>query len=219
MEINPIAYYSTSLKTKFGVPRQSGVIPELEGKIVFSSPFNDSDYFRGIEGYDYLWIIWGFSYNKQQKSRKTVRPPLLGGNRRVGVFATRSPYRPTPLGLSSVKIKNIEKKDDKIIIHILGGDMCDGTPIYDIKPYLEYTDSHKNIRNGFTDEQEWTMLKVSFSESAESLYSDEEKTLIKKILEQDPRPHYQNDAERIYGIRLEEMNVHFKVKDNDCIVL
>ena len=97
--------------------------------------------------------------------------------------------------------------------------MCDGTPIYDIKPYLEYTDSHKNIRNGFTDEQEWTMLKVSFSESAESLYSDEEKTLIKKILEQDPRPHYQNDAERIYGIRLEEIDVHFKVKDNDCIVL
>lgn len=219
MEISPIAYYSSVLKTKFGVPRQSGVIPDLEGRLVFNSPYNHQDYFRGLEEFDYLWIIWGFSNNKPNTIKKTVRPPLLGGNKRMGVFATRSPFRPTPLGLSSVKIKRIEINKGTVIIHVCGGDLRDGTPIYDIKPYLEYTDSHHNIRNGFTDKVKWNTLKVTFSEKANLLYNDEEKDLIIKLLEQDPRPHYQNNPDKVYGIIIEDKDIHFIVKESTCFVL
>ncbi len=219
MEISPIAYYSSVLKTKFGVPRQSGVIPDLEGRLVFKFPYNHPDYFKGIEEYDYLWIIWGFSDNKPNTAKKTVRPPLLGGNKRMGVFATRSPFRPTPLGLSSVKIKRVEINKETVIIHVCGGDLRDGTPIYDIKPYLEYTDSHQNIRNGFTDKVKWSQLKVTFSENASLTYSDDEKYLITKILEQDPRPHYQNNPDKVYGIIVEDKDIHFIVRESTCIVL
>ena len=144
MEIKPIAYYSTKLQTKFGVPRQSGLVSELCGEVVFEPEFNNPDALRGIDGFDYLWLIWGFSLNgnKEGEWSPLVRPPLLGGNEYMGVFATRSPFRPNSLGLSSVRLLGVEFCADTLVLHIAGADLADGTPIYDIKPYVEYSDAH-----------------------------------------------------------------------------
>ena len=160
MNIKPIAYYHSALSTKFGVPRQSGLVPELVGRIVFEPEYCNADALRGIEGFDYLWLIWQFSLNGKREGEWSplVRPPLLGGNEYMGVFATRSPFRPNPIGLSSVRLLGVE--DGALIV--AGADLVDGTPVFDIKPYVEYADAHCNVRSGFVDEKQWVKVKVSF---------------------------------------------------------
>ena len=167
MNIEPIAYYCSLQPTKFGVPRQSGLVPELRGHIVFEPQYRNPDALRGIGGFDYLWLVWGFSLNgkKSGEWNPLVRPPLLGGNEYVGVFATRSPFRPNPLGLSSVRLCGVEIADDGPVLHVAGADLVDGTPIYDIKPYVAYSDAHPDVRCGFVDNNDWRKLCVSFPEN------------------------------------------------------
>lgn len=211
MEIKPVAYYHTAIKGKFGLPRQAGVVAQLDGRIVLEKEYSSPDALRGMEGFDYLWLIWGFSLNKPAASQNslTVRPPRLGGNERVGVFASRSPYRPNPLGLSSVRISKIDF--DKAVIYVKGADLADGTPIYDIKPYLEYADAHTDIRSGFTDITRWPDLQVIIPEEIAASFSTDEADSLKALLAQDPRPHYHDDPERIYGLLFAGKDVRFRV--------
>ena len=219
MEIKPVAYYHTAIKGKFGLPRQAGVVAELEGRIVLEKEYSSPDALRGMDGFDYLWLIWGFNLNKQTASQNslTVRPPRLGGNERVGVFASRSPYRPNPLGLSSVKISSIDF--DKAVIYVKGADLADGTPIYDIKPYLEYADAHTDIRSGFTDQKQWPTLNVIIPDHIELSFSPDELESLKALLTQDPRPHYHDDPDRIYGLIFGDKNVRFRVDGNMLTVV
>lgn len=220
MTIEPIGYFRCVFKTKFGIPRQSGLLPKIQGKVVLNKKWSDGECIRGLESFDYIWLIWGFSSNRHNSTGSTVRPPLLGGNRRMGVFATRSPYRPTPLGLSSVRLSKIVKgTDDRIEIHVFGADLQDGTPIYDIKPYLEYSDSHVGVKCGFVDDHKWENLKVEFSAEAHSRYTTEELKLISDILSLDPRPQYQEQPEKIYGMQLGDKDIHFRIDGNICLVL
>ena len=220
IQIHPIAHFQSDFKEKFGIPRQSCLIPEIDGTIIFEPAYRNPDYLRALDGFDYIWLIWGFSANKHEVSGSTVRPPRLGGNRRVGIFATRSPYRPNPIGLSSVKIHKIEQTSSYgNVIHVKGGDLLDGSPIYDIKPYIEFTDSHNNIRNGYVDTIDWNLLEVKFSVFANQKYNNSEKAYITKILEQDPRPHYHDNPEKVYKWSFKNYEVHFIIKDKECIVL
>lgn len=218
-EIEPIAYFHSPFTSKFGIPRQSGIIDELRGRIVFEPKFRRVEALRGMEGFDYLWLIWGFSANRpevwQEGDSLMVRPPRLGGNERVGVFATRSPFRPNGLGLSSVKIDRIENGE----IHVLGADLMNGTPIYDIKPYLPYVDSHPEARGGFTNNREWKLLEVIFPENFSQSFDQENLKALKAVLEQDPRPQYQHDATRIYGMPFAGKDVKFRVDSGKCIVI
>ena len=218
-EIEPIAYFHSPFTSKFGIPRQSGIIDELRGRIVFEPKFRRVEALRGMEGFDYLWLIWGFSANRpeawQEGDSLMVRPPRLGGNERVGVFATRSPFRPNGLGLSSVKIDRIENGE----ILVLGADLMDGTPIYDIKPYLPYVDSHPEAREGFTNNREWKLLEVIFPENFSQSFDQEKLKALKAVLEQDPRPQYQHDATRIYGMPFAGKDVKFRVDNGKCIVI
>lgn len=211
-EIEPIAYFRSPLKEKFGIPRQSGVVAELRGHIVFEPQFSAEEALRGLDGFDYLWLIWGFHRavrsNGREDFRPTVRPPRLGGNARLGVFATRSPFRPNGLGLSSVRIRKILKGK----IEVLGADLMDGTPIYDIKPYVPYVDAHPEARGGFT-ESEWKPLEVVIPNELSAQLSPEEQAALRGILAQDPRPHYQDDATRVYGMDFGSHNVQFRVSD------
>lgn len=218
MIITPIAHFHSAFPSKFGIPRQSGIIKELKGRIVFEPIYRNADALRGLEGFDYLWIIWEFSANKSAQERgsiswqPTVRPPLLGGNTQVGVFATRSPYRPNPLGLSSVRIERIELTDKEgPIIHVLGADLMDGTPIYDIKPYVAYADSHPNVRSGFVDERRWEELTVTFPEQLQKQFTSESLAALTRVLALDPRPQYQDDPDKIYGMPYEEYDIRFQV--------
>ena len=218
MEIRPIAYFRSPVGGKFGLPRQSGLASSLSGQIVLEPAFRSPDALRGIEGFDYLWLIWGFSLNRAPSSQHlTVRPPRLGGNARVGVFASRSPFRPNPLGLSSVRISSVDYASG--IITVLGADLADGTPIYDIKPYVEYADSHTNVRSGFTDSHEWTGLKVEFPSGVESVFSAQELAALRELLAEDPRPQYQDDPERVYGLLFCGHDVRFKVSGTVLAVL
>ena len=220
MEISPIAIFHSPFHTKFGVPRQSGVVPHLKGKIVFETAYRNHDYIRGIDEFDYLWLIWGFSANNHQSIRPTVRPPRLGGNRSVGVFATRSPYRPNPIGLSSVRLVGVEDtKDCGMVLIVEGGDLMDGTPIYDIKPYLTYADSHESAKSGFTDTHQWQQLDVVIPKEYQTLFSSEDIAILTEILRQDPRPHYHNDPERVYGMPYAGYDVKFKVNDGVLMVV
>ena len=208
-EIKPIAFFQSPLTSKFGIPRQSGLADNLTGKIVFVPQYQREEALRGLEDFDYLWLIWGFSANKStEEGRLTVRPPRLGGNERLGVFATRSPFRPNGLGLSSVRIKRI--KDG--IIEVVGADLMDGTPIYDVKPYISYVDSHPEARGGFTDKKEWRQLSVVFMDEYSKFFDDKELAALKEILSQDPRPQYQHDAVRVYGMPFAGKDVKFKVE-------
>ena len=218
MTITPIAHFRSAFPTKFGIPRQSGIINELKGRIVFEPIYRNADALRGLEGFDYLWIIWEFSANRSAEERSatswqpTVRPPLLGGNTQMGVFATRSPYRPNPLGLSSVQIERIEMTDKEgPVIHVLGADLMDGTPIYDIKPYVAYADSHPNARSGFVDERRWQELTVVFPEQLSKNFTSEDLTALTKVLALDPRPQYQDNPEKIYGMPYEGHDIRFQV--------
>lgn len=202
MNLTPIAHYRSPLREKFGCPRQSGLAPALAGEIVFESPYDNPDAWRGLEGFTYIWLIWGFHANHEQTAwSPTVRPPRLGGNRRLGVFATRSPYRPNPLGLSSARLG--ECRDGKLIVY--GADLMDGTPIYDIKPYIPYTDSHPDAAAGFVDESPWQELEVVLPEGL----ALPEGAL--EVLRQDPRPQYHRDPERVYGLTYGDREIHFTV--------
>ena len=211
MEIHPIAYFRSPMKSKFGIPRQSGLVSELTGSIVFEPDYRRMEAIRGLEDFDYLWLIWEFSANKPAESL-TVRPPRLGGNKRMGVFATRSPFRPNNLGLSCVQIDRIEE-DKKLgpVIYVKGADLMDGTPIYDIKPYVTYADSHPDARSGFVDESDWQELEVVIPEVVSKLFSIDEMDSLRKILALDPRPHYQEDPERVYGMPYGGYDIRFKV--------
>ena len=226
MTITPIAHYHSAFPTKFGVPRQSGIIDELKGHIIFEPTYRNADALRGLEGFDYIWIIWEFSANKSTKGHKasswqpTVRPPLLGGNTQMGVFATRSPYRPNSLGLSSVRIERIEMTDKEgPVIHVLGADLMDGTPIYDIKPYVAYADSHPQAHSGFVDVHRWQELEVVFPEHLQKYFSIESLTALTRVLALDPRPQYQNNPEKIYGMPYAGYDVRFYVANGILTVL
>ncbi|MBP5714551.1 MAG: tRNA (N6-threonylcarbamoyladenosine(37)-N6)-methyltransferase TrmO [Prevotella sp.] len=215
MEIRPIAYFRSPMTSKFGIPRQSGLVSELTGSIVFEPDYRRMEAIRGLEDFDYLWLIWEFSGVRSQESgvrSLTVRPPRLGGNKRMGVFATRSPFRPNNLGLSCVRIDRIEEDQKQgPVIYVKGADLMDGTPIYDIKPYVTYADSHPEARSGFVDESDWQELEVVIPETVSKLFSADEMASLRKILALDPRPHYQEDPERIYGMPYGGHDVRFKV--------
>lgn len=214
-----IARIHNDFKEKFGIPRQSGLSGGLESRIVFEPEYRNPEALRGIEGYSHLWLIWEFSEAKREIWSPTVRPPRLGGNKRVGVFATRSPYRPNPIGLSSVKLERIEQtRDDGTVLIVRGADLLDGTPIYDIKPYLAYSDSHPDAIGGFADPVRNYALKVDFcKELLSKVHISKQKALI-EILEQDPRPSYQNDPQREYGMRFADYEIFFKV-DGDRLTV
>ena len=220
MELQPIAHFRSPFTSKFGIPKQSGLVEELRGEIVFEPAFRNADYLRGIEEFDYLWLIWEFSANPHKAVSPVVRPPVLGGNERVGVFATRSPFRPNPLGLSSVKIESVEWESARgPIIHVLGADLMDGTPIFDIKPYIVYADSHADARSGFVDKRQWPKLQVVLPDELHELFSDEQLKALRHTLELDPRPHYQNDPQKVYGMPFEGRDIHFRVNDGVLTVL
>lgn len=225
MELKPIAYFHSPFSSKFGIPKQAGLVAELEGQIVFEPEFRNPDALRGMDGFDFLWLIWEFSANKHKANSPVVRPPVLGGNEKMGVFATRSPFRPNNIGLSSVRIDRIEWESAKgPIIHVKGADLMDGTPIYDIKPYVVYADCHPNARSGFVDERKWKKLKVEISdEMKESLkrkgLTDEKIEVLSEVLAQDPRPHYQKNPNKVYGMPYEGQDIHFQVKDSTLVVV
>ena len=217
--ISPIAYIRTDLPTKFGCPRQSGLVNTLEARIIFEPTYRDPVAFRGIEGYSHLWLIWGFSENKRNTWASTVKPPRLGGNKRMGVFATRSPYRPNSLGLSSVELVRVEQ-DEKLgpVLVVTGADLMDGTPIYDVKPYLPFTDSHPNARGGFADDVKDYALEVVFPDQWLDMIPADKREGLFGILAQDPRPSYQEDPDRIYGFNFLEFDVRFTVRDGTITV-
>lgn len=220
MDLQPIAHFRSPFTSKFGIPKQSGLVEELRGEIVFEPAFRNADYLRGIEEFDYLWLIWEFSANPHKAVSPVVRPPVLGGNERVGVFATRSPFRPNPLGLSSVKIESVEWESVRgPIIHVLGADLMDGTPIFDIKPYIVYADSHADARSGFVDKRQWPKLQVVLPDELHDVFSEEQLKALRHTLELDPRPHYQNDPQKVYGMPFEGRDIHFRVSDGVLTVL
>ena len=220
MDIQPIAHFESPLKSKFGIPRQSGLVEELTGRIVFEKAFRQSEAVRGLDDFDYLWLIWEFSANGSGKSNLTVRPPRLGGNKRMGVFATRSPFRPNPLGLSCVRIERVEE-DAKSgpVIYVRGADLMDGTPIYDIKPYVAYADAHPGARSGFVDEKQWEPLHVEIPDKLAVKVPAQHLEALKATLAQDPRPAFHEDPERTYGMPFLDMDVRFRVKDGVLTVV
>lgn len=212
MEIKPIAYIRTDFKEKFGIPRQSTIANKLTAKIVFTPEFRNPDALRGIEGFSHLWLIFDFSLAHREKWSPMVRPPRLGGNERRGVFATRSPFRPNPLGLSSVKLVNIEQTEkDGTVLIVTGADLLDNTPILDIKPYLAFTDSHPDATGGFTEEINKAPLEVNFPMQFLEKIEESKREGLTDILAEDPRPSYQSDAERIYSMHFDKHDIHFKI--------
>ena len=209
MIIEPIAFFHSPLTSKFGVPRQSGIVSQLPGRIDFVAPYTQPEALRGMEDYDFLWLIWGFSDNVDADKHPTVRPPLLGGNERVGVWATRSPFRPNNLGLSSVRIRRVLA--DEAAIEVLGADLMDGTPIYDVKPYLPYVDSHADARGGFTDRHSWQRLEVEMDSQFSAMFSEADLQVLKDVLSLDPRPHYHDDDQREYGMPFMGYDIRFRV--------
>ena len=218
MELKPVATFRSPLPEKFGLPRQAGLAESLRGTVVLEPEYRTPEALRGLDGFDYLWLIWGFHLNRETASEGlTVRPPRLGGNERIGVFASRSPYRPNPLGLSSVRIERVDAAAGEI--HVLGADLADGTPIYDIKPYVEYADSHRGIRSGFVDGKAGRPLEVVLPREAFPQLDADSIDGLLEILAQDPRPQYQDDPERIYGLLYEGRNIKFRVADGILTVV
>lgn len=210
-----IARIHNDFSEKFGIPRQSGIIPSLKATIVFEPEFRNADAVRGLEKFSHIWLLWEFSEAVRSEWSPTVRPPRLGGNQRMGVFATRSPFRPNPIGLSCVKLEEIIFKGENApVLCVSGADLLDGTPIYDIKPYLPYTDSHPEATGGFTDEISKKPLEVNCPETLMNLIPHQHRQAITDILAQDPRPSYQHDPERIYGMEYAEIEIRFSVNGN-----
>ena len=248
MELKVIAKIYTPMKEKFGLPRQSGLAAGLKGRIVFEKEYSCKEALEGLEEFEYLWVLWGFDEvieRGENSFRPKVRPPRLGGNEYRGVFATRSPYRPNPIGLSCVKLEGIEMTQDGPVIIVSGVDMRDGTPVYDIKPYLPYAEAHPDARGGFTDTTKGRKLKVVWDtgkggvrksdegvsgaedagsdEGASNLkipegFTDEDMRTVSEILAQDPRPAYHDDPERVYGMSYKDYNVRFKVSGDTAHV-
>lgn len=222
MFIEPIAHFHSPLTSKFGIPRQSGLVSGLDGQIVFTPRYRHEEAVRGLEQFDYLWIIWEFSANPKHEdfsTKLTVRPPRLGGNKRVGVFASRSPFRPNALGLSCVYINRIEQSPlFGPVIHVDGADLMDGTPIYDIKPYVVYADSHPDARSGFVDEVEWHPLEVDIPDSVAESLPEEQLSGLRQVLAQDPRPQYHDD-DRTYGMSFAGKEIRFRVQNGVLTVL
>ncbi len=217
-ELKIIAKIKTDFPTKFGIPRQSGLV-NTTAKIIFEPQYRDESALRGLEEFSHIWLIWGFSENQNKGWSPTVRPPRLGGNKRVGVFATRSPNRPNPIGLSSVKIERIFRDGENgTVITVSGADLLDGTPIYDIKPYLSFTDSHPDALCGFADGVFVDSLKVEFLGDLQEKINPEDLESLIKILQSDPRPHYQND-DRIYAFEYAKYHIEFKVENSILMIV
>lgn len=219
MQIQPIAHICNDYKEKFGIPRQSGLSDGIS-QIIFEPEFRDANALRGMEGFSHLWLIWGFSESGTDATfRPTVRPPRLGGDVRMGVFATRSPFRPNRLGLSSVRISTIRNTEEGPVIEVIGADLLDGTPIYDIKPYLRQFDCHADATEGFVGQNDYETLTVSIAQELLEKIPEEKRRPLIQALEQDPRPHYQDDSNRMYGMHYADMDVKFKVEDHTLTVL
>ena len=218
VEITPIAYICNDYTSKFGIPRQAGLVEELESKIVFEKEYRVPEALRGIEEYSNLWLIWQFSENIKESWSPTVRPPRLGGNIRVGVFATRSPFRPNGLGLSCVKLLRVEhseKMGDVLVVS--GADLMNGTPIFDIKPYLPYSDCVPDAQEGFAAVPK-AEFEVEYANGVKDKIPENKRAALEKILSYDPRPHYQNDISRIYGFKFAGMEIKFKMSDGICLI-
>lgn len=215
MELRIIARIYTDFKEKFGIPRQSGIAEDTPGKIVFEKEYRRPEALRGIEGYSHLWLIWQFSETAREEWSPTVRPPKLGGNRRLGVFATRSPFRPNPIALSSVRLESVmHTEEDGDVLIVRGADILDGTPIYDIKPYLKYTDLHEDAIGGFADEVLNLKLEINFPKEHLSVIDENERATLISILENDPRPGYKSGGDHVYGMKYSSYEVFFKVENN-----
>ena len=217
---HPIAVVRSAFPEKFGIPRQSGVVKSLISEIEFLPEYSNETSLRGLEGFSHVWVLWYFSENDRGKWSPTVRPPRLGGNERRGVFATRSPFRPNPIGLSLVKLETFGKKPDgKVFLRVSGADIMDGTPVFDIKPYLPFADSAENAEYGFAAEHENEKLAVEFSDDAKKNIPENLFSVFADVLSEDPRPAYQSDPERIYSFEMYGFNVSFSVKENKLTVL
>lgn len=219
MEISPIAHIETDFPEKFGIPRQSGLVEELAGRVVFLPEYRAPEALRGIEQFSHIWLLWEFSQAKRDTWSPTVRPPRLGGNTRMGVFATRSPFRPNPLGLSVVKLIGVEYGTARgAVLHVAGADLMNGTPIYDIKPYLPYVDSKPDALGGFALSTSEDILAVSLPQELAERVPTEKLPALLRVLAQDPRPQYQSDPERLYTMSFCELEVRFRVEDSTAIV-
>lgn len=216
--IKPIAHIRSPFSEKFGIPRQSNIVSEVVSTVVFEPEFRNADSLRGIEEFGFLWLIWQFSANLREQWSPTVRPPRLGGNQRVGVFATRSPFRPNALGLSSVRLLDVVwHSPDGPLLSIGGADLLDGTPIFDIKPYLPYTDSHADAASGFAASPANRLLVVDFPQPLLEKIPHQLREQLSQLLANDPRPAYHDDPERVYGMVYESVNVRFKVSDDGVL--
>lgn len=214
-----IAHIHTDFPTKFGVPRQSGIIPSLQGRIVFEPEYRNADAVRGLDEFSHIWLIWEFSEAVRDTWSPTVRPPRLGGNTRKGVFATRSPFRPNAIGLSSVKLEKIEIENELgPVLYVSGADLMDGTPIFDIKPYIAYTDSHPDAISGFATRPAEYELEVVIADELLVKVPKEQRESLKAVLAHDPRPQYHDDPERIYGMQFGQIEVKFRVDSQHAIV-
>ncbi len=219
VSIRPIAHMQSDFPTKFGIPRQSGLVDELRSTIVFEPEFRNPDTLRGIDGYSHLWIIWQFSEAVRTEWSPTVRPPRLGGNTRMGVFATRSPFRPNSLGLSCVKLLGVEHTQDHgTVLHVGGADLMDGTPIFDIKPYIPYSDCLKDAVGGFTEDAEDFLLAVDFPAELLEMLPENKRAAAVGVLSHDPRPSYQRSADRVYGLTFAGYDIRFTVAGKNLTV-
>lgn len=215
-----IAVMHSDFPTKFGIPRQSGLAEALQSTIVFEPAYRNPEALRGIEGFSHLWILWQFSQAVRQDWSPTVRPPRLGGNTRMGVFATRSPFRPNAIGLSCVRLLSVEHTQDMgTVLHIGGADLMDGTPIFDIKPYIPYCDAHPEAMGGFTQDAGDYLLEVDFPENLKQRLPAEKQEAICQVLSHDPRPSYQKDSDRVYGLSFAGHDIRFTVKDKVLTVV
>lgn len=220
IQITPIGYIKSDFPSKFGIPRQSSLVPELHSTIIFHEAFRNPDALRGINGYSHLWLIWQFSMAAGKPWSPTVRPPRLGGNTRMGVFATRSPFRPNSLGLSCVKLVDTEQTEEfGTVIHVAGADLLDGTPIFDIKPYIPYADSHPEALGGFTDQAKDFLLNVNFPKELLQQIPESKRKALLGVLSHDPRPSYQQDTGRVYGMSFAGFNIQFSVQEKNLQVI
>lgn len=220
MEIVPIAHIRSDFSTKFGVPRQSGLVEELTAQVVFTPEYRDASALRGLEGFSHIWLIWEFSQAKREGWSPTVRPPRLGGNKRLGVFATRSPFRPNPIGLSCVRLMEV-RQDRELgpVLTVAGADLMDGTPIYDIKPYLPYADCKPDAVGGFADLPKGADLVVDCPEELLKAAPEDKRAALLAVLAQDPRPQYQDDPDRVYGMAFAGLEVKFRVEGDRLTVI
>lgn len=217
--MKPIAYIYTDLPEKFGVPRQSGLVKELMGTLVFEPEYRTMDAVKGLEDFNYIWLLWEFQGVHREEFTATVRPPRLGGNTHMGVFATRSPFRPNPIGLSSVRLLGVEETSDGPVLRVAGVDMRDRTPVYDIKPYLPYTDCHPDATDGFAGAVREYSLKVDFPEALLAIIPEQKRSSLTELLAQDPRPSYHTDPHREYGLSYAGFTIRFTVADGVLTVV